>query len=424
VHFDTDVLVVGAGPAGTVAARQLSMAGIRVRIVDRATFPRDKLCGDTLNPGCMAMLERLDSSVAKRIRARSRPINGMTVTGPGGASVAADYPSGLTGASLMRRDLDHWLLESAVAAGAQFDSGVSVNAPILVDDPHSPGHLGHSEHLRHPRHPQVVAGVRVLCGGREHEIRARVVIAADGRASRLATALALSRFAKSPQRWAYGAYFNGVDGLTAHGEMHIREDGYVGVAPLPEGVANVCAVRSRAHLTAGQDAGRVITQAIGADPALAERFARAQRISGVTVLGPLSVDSSAPGCPGLLLAGDAAGFVDPMTGDGLRFAIRGGELAARAALAELESGVPAFEQLRGWRIREFAGKWRVNRTLRTLVESPRALWWAAGAARAWPAPVTHLIGVAGDVALARHTFRLKAEATEAKAAAAEERRPA
>ena len=118
-------------------------------------------------------------------------------------------------------------------------------------------------------------------------------------------------------------------------------------------------------------------------------------------LGPLGVDSSAPGCPGLLLAGDAAGFVDPMTGDGLRFAIRGGELAARAALAEIESGVPAFEQLRAWRVREFAGKWRVNRTLRTLVESPRALWWAARAARAWPAPVTHLIGVAEDVALAR-----------------------
>ena len=383
MHFDSDVLVVGAGPAGTIAARQLAAAGVRVRVVDRATFPRDKLCGDTLNPGCLAMLDRLDSSVASRIRARATAITGMTVTGPGGARVAADYPSGLTGGSLMRRDLDQWLLESAVAAGAQFDSGVAVSAPSLVE------------------RPLHVVGVRTARGSRENEIRARVVIAADGRASRLATALALSRFAKSPQRWAYGAYFSDVDRLTAHGEMHIRADGYVGVAPLPEGVANVCVVRSRAHLTAGQEADRVITQAIGADPGLAERFAGARRISDVAVLGPLGIDSSAPGCPGLLLAGDAAGFVDPMTGDGLRFAIRGGELAARAALAELESGVPAFEQLRAWRIREFAGKWRINRTLRTLVESPRALWWVARAAQAWPAPVTHLIGVAGDVALAR-----------------------
>jgi flavin-dependent dehydrogenase len=357
------------------------------------------LCGDTLNPGCLAMLDRLDSSVAGRIRARSLAISGMTVTGPGGAMVAADYPSRLTGASLRRRDLDQWLLESALAAGAQFDSGVAVTGPILLD---RPLHVG---------------GVRASCGGREHEVSARVVIAADGRASRLATALALSRFAKSPQRWAYGAYFSDVHGLTTHGEMHIRSDGYVGIAPLPEGVANVCVVRSRAHLTAGQEADRVITQALGADPRLAERFAGARRISDVTVLGPLSVDSSAPGCPGLLLAGDAAGFVDPMTGDGLRFAIRGGELAARAALSELESGVPAFEQLRAWRVREFAGKWRINRTLRTLVESPRALWLAARAAQAWPAPVTHLIGVAGDIALAQESFRPNAEAMG-------ERRPA
>jgi flavin-dependent dehydrogenase len=354
-----------------------------VRLVDRATFPRDKLCGDTLNPGCLAMLSRLEPGVASRIRAQARAITGMTVTGPGGATVAADYPSGLTGASVMRRELDRWLLESAVAVGAQFESGVVVGAPCLVE------------------RPRRVVGVRAACGSRDHAIRARVVIAADGRASRLATALALSRFAKSPQRWAYGAYFSNVDGLTAHGEMHIRADGYLGVAPLPEGVANVCVVRSRAHLTAGQDAERVITRAIGADPALAERFARAGRISDVTVLGPLGVDSSAPGCPGLLLAGDAAGFVDPMTGDGLRFAIRGGELAARAALAELESDVPAFEQLRAWRTSEFAGKWRINRTLRALVESPRALRWAARAAQAWPAPVTHLIGVAGDIALVR-----------------------
>jgi flavin-dependent dehydrogenase len=283
----------------------------------------------------------------------------------------------------MRRDLDRWLLESAVHAGAQFEPGISAQAPLVLERP-----------LR-------VSGVRTTCGGREQELRARVVIAADGRASRLASSLQLSRFAASPQRWAHGAYFSGVDGLSAHGEMHIREDGYVGVAPLPGGVANVCVVRSRSNLTSGRSADTVIAQGIEADPALSERFTRARRISDVTVLGPLGVDSRVPGCAGMLLAGDAAGFVDPMTGDGLRFAIRGGELAAHAALVELESGVPAFDRLRVWRTREFAGKWRVNRTLRALVESPRTLVWAARAAQVWPAPVTHLVGVAGDVALAR-----------------------
>ena len=76
--------------------------------------------------------------------------------------------------------------------------------------------------------------------------------------------------------------------------------------------------------------------------------------------------------PGLLLAGDAAGFVDPMTGDGLRFALRGGELAAHAALDELASGRPAFARLAALRRREFSTKWRINRALRVMVGSPRA----------------------------------------------------
>jgi flavin-dependent dehydrogenase len=125
-------------------------------------------------------------------------------------------------------------------------------------------------------------------------------------------------------------------------------------------------------------------------------------VTDVAALGPLAVESTAAGGPGLLLAGDAAGFVDPMTGDGLRFAIRGGELAARAALAELDSGVPAFDQLRIWRTRDFGGKWRINRVLRAVVGSPSALSCAAFATRRWSTPVEHLVGVAGDVGLARN----------------------
>ena len=382
MHSEFDVLVVGAGPAGTVAARQLARAGVRVRLVDRSTFPRNKLCGDTLNPGCVAMLSRIDPSLVSRVRKHALAITGMTVTGPRGAQVSADYPGGFSGAALMRCDLDQWLLESAAAAGAGFDAGLTVNAPILSES-------------------SQVVGVRVSCRSREYELRARVVVAADGRASRLATTMRLSRFSRSPQRWAHGAYFTDVAGMGTHGEMHIRQDGYVGVAPLPGGLANVCVVRSRPNLTHGESAESVIVRGIATDPALAARFTRARRVSDISVLGPLAVDAHAAGCPGLLLAGDAAGFVDPMTGDGLRFAIRGGELAAEAALSEMHSGVPAYRQLHARRMGEFAGKWRINRALRSLVDSPRALILAAHAARAWPAPVAHLVGVAGDVALAR-----------------------
>ena len=94
-----DVLIVGAGPAGTIAGLVLARAGVRVQLLDRAEFPRDKLCGDTINPGALSILDRLGLGTA--VRRRSIPVTGMTVTGPGGSSVSADYGT-LCGAAIVR----------------------------------------------------------------------------------------------------------------------------------------------------------------------------------------------------------------------------------------------------------------------------------------------------------------------------------
>jgi menaquinone-9 beta-reductase len=369
-----DVLVVGAGPAGSVAALLLARAGVTVRLLERSTFPRDKLCGDTLNPGAMALLEKW--RLHRAVRAGALQVSGMTVTGPGGATVAADYKCGLTGAALTRRALDAVLADAAVVAGVRLETGVAVAAP-LVDD------RGR------------VVGVRTTDRG-EPRRAARLVIAADGRASRLGAALGLVRFARRPRRWAFGAYYEGVAGMSSRGEMHIRYDGYIGVAPVPGGLTNICVVRESPRV----DQRYVVADAIAADELLRDRFARASVVSPVSVLGPLAVEASAAGTAGLLLAGDAGGFVDPMTGDGLRFALRGAELAAEAALRELETGVPQCERLAAERRSEFAAKWRVNRLLRSLVATPRAVRAASMMARVWPAPVDYLVGVAGDVDLA------------------------
>jgi geranylgeranyl reductase family protein len=373
-----DAIVVGAGPAGSIAAMLLARAGATVRLLERSAFPRDKLCGDTLNPGSMALLQRLGGPEGA-IRARALALTGMVVTGPGGKQVAADYPDGLTGAALIRRDMDLLIVEAAVGAGAALETGVSVIEPVRSAD------------------GSRVAGVRIRHGRHDEMIPARIVVAADGRGSKLASALGLSHFAREPRRWAFGAYFGGVRGLTSRGEMHLRRDGYIGVAPLPGNVANVCVVRENARV----DQRRVVQDAVAADPLLRERFAGAVPVSGTTALGPLAIDSRAAGCPGLLLAGDAAGFVDPMTGDGLRFALSGGEMAGRAALRELTSGVAQWRRLGAQRAREFSGKWRINRTLRAVVGSSRALDAAEVIARRWPAAIEYLVGVAGDVALVR-----------------------
>src|SRR6185503_8471347 len=158
----------------------------------------------------------------------------------------------------------------------------------------------------------------------------------DGRHSRLAFGLGLSRFATRPRRWAYGAYYAGVTALSPYGEMHVRPDGYIGIAPMPGGIANVCVVREWRRGVTPPVHGDVIGRAIAAEPLMADRFRHAERLGYVTSLGPLAVESRGAGVPGLLLAGEAAGFIDPMTGDGLRFAIRGAELAASAARRQLD----------------------------------------------------------------------------------------
>jgi flavin-dependent dehydrogenase len=373
-----DVVIAGAGPAGSVAALLLARAGARVRILDRARFPRDKLCGDTLNPGAMARLDAL--GLAARVRSQALPVAGMIVTGPAGARIVGEYGCGVYGAALTRRTLDELLLDAAIAAGAVFEPDTAVCGPLLAGD------------------GTTVTGVRIAGRTGERQLRSRVVVAADGRRSRLAFDLGLAACTRRPRRWAFGAYYTDVGGVTGCGEMHIRAGSYIGVAPLPGGLTNLCVVRELGSGEAARaDPQRVVQLAVASDPVLHERFAAARRVTPVTVLGPLAVDAHAAGTPGLLLAGDAAGFIDPMTGDGLRFAIRGAELAARCAFRELETGRSMHHELAAARRSEFAGKWRVNRMLRRLVASPRTVRIAASLATVWETPVRSLIAIAGDV---------------------------
>ena len=118
----------------------------------------------------------------------------------------------------------------------------------------------------------------------------------------------------------------------------------------------------------------------------------------------VAVDAAAVGAPGLLLAGDAAGFIDPMTGDGLRFAIRGAELAAAAALRELETGGPAHADLAAARRREFAGKWRMNRALRALELRPGGAFWTVTCSVTTVVPLATSVTVRVTVLAPRAVF--------------------
>ncbi len=375
-----DVVIIGGGPAGALAALVLARRGARVRLVDRATFPRPKLCGDSLNPGALAVLAAHVDGV--ELATLGQPILGMRLSGPGGATVCGRYPDGVTGLSITRARLDAWLLGQAARAGAVIDEGVFVRA--VTTDSHG------------------ATGVVIATAAGARAQAARLVIAADGRGSAVARQFGLAHAPAQPRRWAIGGYADGVEGVDpGFGEMHVRAGSYLGLAPVADGRTNVCLVVPYAR--AQRDVRRpwdAIMAAVASDATLAPRFRRASLASTPMVLGPMAVDVTTPGCPGVFLAGDAAGFIDPMTGDGMRLALHGGALAAAAAgavLAGRHSPAEAVAVLDAERRAAFATKWRFNRSLRAMVGLDPALRVATLAARVWPAPFEAIVRYAADI---------------------------
>lgn len=375
-----DVAIVGAGPAGALAALVLARQGARVRVLDRARFPRAKLCGDSLNPGALAVLGHYVDLAG--LAALGQPVRGMRLSGPGGVAVHGRYPDGIAGLSITRARLDAWLVNEACRAGAVFDDGVAVRTVAVNAD----GATG------------LVVGTP---GGDRHH-PARVVIGADGRGSVVARQFGLAHAPAQPRRWALGTYAEGVTGVDpACGEMHVRAGSYLGIAPVLGGLTNVCLVvpyaRAQRAVRAPWDA--ILAAAI-ADPMLAPRFTHATPASAPLVLGPMAVDVVTPGSSGVLLAGDAAGFIDPITGDGMRLALQGGVFAAGVTsdvLAGRLDRTAAVRVLTERRQAAFGAKWRFNRSLRALVGLDPALRAATLAARAWTAPFEAIVRYAADI---------------------------
>ena len=374
-----DVVVAGAGPAGALCATILARAGLNVEIFDRAEFPRDKLCGDTLNPGALRALEQYIPIDA--IIERSLPLDGMVLTGPG-AAVRGAYGTAVHGRAIVRRDLDDILLAEAIKAGAQFSPRTTIIAPLAGAE-------------------NDVAGIVIRSrDGQGIERRARYVVAADGRESRLARTLGLAQHARQPRRWAIGGYFQGAEIDRHYGEMHVRQGRYIGVAPVPGDLANVCLVVPHVRGDGGwRDAAALLCDSVQRDSRLHSRFARATLIGPPRVLGPMAVDARGCGVPGLVLAGDAAGFIDPITGDGLRLALDGAALAAGVVLDVFAGRCTrhhAATLLEARRRQAFAAKWRFNRAIRALVAAPAAVAGAAVAARVCPGAFAAVIRYAGD----------------------------
>jgi geranylgeranyl reductase family protein len=376
------VIVVGGGPAGCAAAIFLRQRGREVLLLDEAGFPRDKVCGEGISPEAWRLLRLLglDSSVRAL---HPYPLRGMTLVAPDGTSFRGDYRDRY-GFAVRRRDFDHVLLRGARAAG------VEVREETRATDLLSASGL--------------LQGVVAEHAGLRETLTARLVIGADGRRSVVARRLGLLSVHPHFRKFAVRGYWEGVEALDERGEMHVAAGGYCGIAPLSPTRANVTfVVDQRAMREAGGGLEDFFRSSLCRRwPRVAERLAHATLLEKPRTIGPLALVARGVSGPGTLLVGDAAGFYDPFTGEGVTLALHSAEIAAEVGERFLAAGpasdLGAYDPLRH---AATAAKFRFNRLLQTLVGHPRLANLAVHRLAARPDLSNRLVAVAGDFVPAR-----------------------
>lgn len=294
-----DAVVVGAGPAGSTAARGLARRGLRVLLVDRAHFPRPKVCGCCLNPRALATLDRAGLG-ALPASLGAVPLTGLELAA-GRRRATLDHPLGV---ALSRDALDAALVDAAVAAGAEFATGAAALAP---------------------------GGIRLKAEDGPRDVRARFVVSATGLGDGLFPAD--DRATPSPRsKVGTGTILDAAPAGYDPGRIFMAcgAGGYVGLVVLEDGRLDVAAALDPAAV-----------RAAGGPGALAARILAGVRLPDV----PGLADARWRGTPALsrspgrvaegavFRVGDSAGYVEPFTGEGMAWALAGGEALA-ATLAE------------------------------------------------------------------------------------------
>lgn len=327
--LDTQVCILGGGPGGCAAALQLAKLGIRSVLIEKATFPRDKVCGDALSGKVMRTLERLDEELALSVKQHSErmPSWGVTFIAPNGKALRVPFSKETgtgeaPGAILPRLTFDTLLFEHVIRT-----ESVTVIEGIAAT-----------------KFYRTTNGWHISGKDPRLSITARIILDASGANSTFSRHIA--KLPMEPQHNAAGvrAYYAGVSGLDPQGfiELIFLKDllpGYLWIFPLPNGRANVgLGLRSDVVKKRRVDLKTLMVQLIHEHPQLRDRFAHAVLEGSIQGMGlPLASKRRSLSGDGYMLIGDAGHLIDPFTGEGISHAMISGVYAADATLKLLEN---------------------------------------------------------------------------------------
>lgn len=324
--MEYDVIVVGAGPAGSSTAFHLAKRDVRVLLLDKAAFPRDKICGDGIAPRAVRTLYKM--GLQERLDGRFNKFHGFRFAGAGRAVVENKIPPTPRfpdhGYIIRRIDLDGILANHAREAGALMWEGCEVRGPLVEGGR--------------------VTGVRAVRDGRELELTAPVVVGADGPHSPLGRAMGLLVDDPLYMGVSIRQYFEGVEDIGDYLEVYpekLISPGSGWVFPVTrEGVANVGVGAMLYHIKRdGINLRRFFEALLNDAPHVAPKMRNARPISPIRgELLRVGLGASRIECPGMILVGDAASMTNPVSGEGVTYALETGEMAAEHILDSRMNG--------------------------------------------------------------------------------------
>lgn len=380
-----DVIVIGGGPAGSASALFLARSGYKVALFDQSWFPRDKVCGEFVSPAADAILE--DLGVLSTIEAlKPVRLSGVAISSYEMTGFAVDYPPlpgttrPMTSLSLPRFALDRLMIERVGQAGVVVKEGHKVT-DFIVEEGRVTGVRGRDDSKT------------------QFEFRASVVVDAGGRNGVSLRRFDLKKKSRGSSKIALAAHWTVPQPLKKYCTMHISHPGYTGIAPTGEDEVNVVLVVDQKSLQGEKDLHDFYVRTVLQNPLRRDLLGNGAVAEKARSVDSLGFSVRPPKIGGLVLVGDASGFIDPFTGEGIYLSLRSAQIAAEVIDVSFQrndfsrGALAVYERARK---KEFNKKFLLSKILQYLIYNPPLCNRVIQTLARNPDQAATLVGVIGD----------------------------